>query len=152
YEVERGGEPGRRSLSVTRYADDARERSEQRITAASLECESAAEELCDRPRTSLAHSEVGVDGMLPEKILEPERRAARNVGQPTRVSPGQNQKISGAEPLRLSLVFDLEPTLAGGDEMKRCESTRAHAEAPRCAERRSAVDRARDAEIAEQRI
>lgn len=122
------------------------------MAAASLECERAAEELGGRPRTSGAHPEVSVDGMLPEKILEPERRAARIVAQPVRVSSGENQKISRAEPLWLSLVVDLKPTLAGCDDMKGCQSTRSHAEAPRRAERRSAVDRARDAEIAQQRI
>ena len=67
------------------------------MVPASLEREGAAEELGDRASTSRTKAELGVDGILGEEILEPERRAAGIVAQPMRIAARENQEIARAD-------------------------------------------------------
>ena len=68
------------------------------------------------------------------------------------VAAGENQQIAGAEPSRLSVIIDLEPAVSCRDDVKGRESSRVYAEAPGRGQRRSAEDRARDAEITQQGV
>src|SRR5262249_13966294 len=96
--------------------------------------------------------EVVVDGLLREEILEPEGRTLRVVAQPVHRSMRQDRQIAGAESSRLDLAVGLEPALARSHDVKRRAAVLPDAEAPGSAQLRSAEDRARDPEIAQQRV
>jgi hypothetical protein len=68
------------------------------------------------------------------------------------VASGEDDEVAGAKGRLLSIAVDLEPASPRGDDVERREPVRADAEAPRCAQGRAAVDRARDAEVAQQRV
>src|SRR5438105_15510447 len=93
HELERRGEPRQRMLSVASHADDARQGGQDRVLTRSLERESAAEEIRDRAPATRLEPELGVDRILRQQIVEPERPAGRIVPQRVRVAAGENHKI-----------------------------------------------------------
>ena len=74
---------------------------------ASFEREGAAKKIGRRTAAPGAQPKRGVDRILREEILEPQRWAARIIAQPVRVAARENHQIAGMEPSWLAVRVDL---------------------------------------------
>jgi hypothetical protein len=68
------------------------------------------------------------------------------------VASGEDDEVAGVQGRVRFVSVDLEPACSPGDDVEGGEAVRADAKAPGRAQGRAAVDRARDAEIAQQRL